>query len=829
MEEPVNSIVPTTQRDAAKGNLRYGQALAWLLLILSLGSALNLVARYFDVESRLNRLVSQGRVLKLSDWTLRAYRCPTFKSDLENCKQVAVETTAGQPQLVSRVAIPLSSEVRKRIIEQPGRPTLLVLSRILNGPEKDWLGARVSSINPEWPSQAQLVTLGSTECEPRVGGAGSPDFDPVGQPEQMSCFAQNRFSGYQAIPEKNKLEYFIAIGQSTDIGPARWPFLLTENQYLHELMSLDQLTLSSVVLWNLISLLMPIFVIAFRFVFRGQKLLNTLSDYALWMVLYAGCIIFIQQSIVTDPVIRTVLCTLCIMMEGVILTMLVRYAYCAASGDEWGRPATIAISVLCSLLFVAASAAAKQTPQTFLIQSHLWRDALGGGLGCIALMSGFYVRQNRAIQMGHVVHSGFQSTTDDFGAPSYFARLVCVFFPLLIFGASNLKELVLPTQKILKSEDLFFLPSQTALTAFFLGMKTRTSLSYGRDMKDRLEALFTGVLSLQRALTQYEAVDIAAKAIRDALPTATESPFEFVQNNKWTTEQFQMHIALSNRSLYIPLLGAQTYRGVLRFDNVKQDILTEEEEHILTTIANALASHLETQEAASNLEKMHQASMRFVPRDFLRLLNSESLVDFNLGDHIETEMCVMFADIRNFTQLSEGMTPAQNFEFINNFLTQIGPIIHHHGGFIDKYIGDAIMALFPESPVHAARCAVDMQIALRAFNDKWSGLLNQDIRIGVGIHYGTLVLGIVGYAERLSGTVMSDAVNLASRLESLTKQYSARIVVSEDVLQHMNGLETKEFNTRMLDSVRVKGRSALVTIYEIVVPAENTEEQAQAS
>jgi class 3 adenylate cyclase len=281
--------------------------------------------------------------------------------------------------------------------------------------------------------------------------------------------------------------------------------------------------------------------------------------------------------------------------------------------------------------------------------------------------------------------------------------------------------------------------------------------------------------------------------------------------------------------LHIPLHGSQTYRGVIRFDNVRQDRLSEEEEHFLTTIANALANHLETQEASANLEKMHQASLRFVPRDFLRLLNSESLVDFNLGDHVEAAMSVMFTDIRNFTQISEGMTPAQNFEFINSFLTQIGPIIRHHGGFIDKYIGDAIMALFPQSPVHAARCAVDMQIALRSFNDKWHGLVNQEVKVGCGIHYGPMVLGIVGYAERLSGTVMSDAVNLASRLESLTKQYNAQIVVSEDVLQHMSVAESRGFNTRMLDSVKVKGRNALVTIYEIVVPAENTEELPKAS
>jgi class 3 adenylate cyclase len=211
------------------------------------------------------------------------------------------------------------------------------------------------------------------------------------------------------------------------------------------------------------------------------------------------------------------------------------------------------------------------------------------------------------------------------------------------------------------------------------------------------------------------------------------------------------------------------------------------------------------------------------------LLKSKSLIDFNLGDHIELRMAVMFTDIRNFTQISEGMTPSQNFEFINSFLTQIAPVIKHHGGFIDKYIGDAIMALFPESPAHAVRCAIDIQIALRNFNDRWLGLINQEVAVGTGIHYGPMVLGIVGYAERLSSTVMSDSVNLASRLENLTKKYSARIIVSEDTLQHMSAAESREFSINMLDSVRVKGRSAMVTLYEVKVPGENKSDFQRAS
>ncbi|MEN9825740.1 MAG: hypothetical protein RI953_1485, partial [Pseudomonadota bacterium] len=523
MDDNVASIVPEAMRAKDKTSRRFGQGLVWLLLILSLGSALDLVSKYFDSDARVNKLIQNGKALSLPDWTLRAYKCPTFKSDLENCKQVAVEATAGQPSLVSRVEIPLRPDLRRRIISQADKPTLLVFSRILTGLEKEWLADRVSTVNPEWPSQAQLVTLSSTECEAKLAGFDAPDFDPVAEHQKMACFAQSRFSSIEAMPNKNRLEYFIAIGQSIDIGPTRWPILLVENQHVHEVLSLEQLTSSSVILWNLVSLLMPIFVIAFRFVFRGQPLLNTLSDYALWLIFYAGAIVVLQQSSFTLPVGQTILSTLCILIEGVILTMMIRYAYCASSGEEWGRAGTISLALLFSLLFISASAVNKQSPQSFLVKSHLWRDALGGGLGCVAVLVGFYVRQNRAVKFGHIAQSGFQSTTDDFGTIYYFARMACVIIPLMIFGMSNLREIVRPTQKILKWEDLFFLPSQTALIAFVLGAKTRTSLNYGRSMKDRLQALFNGVLNMQRALTPYESVNIAATAMREALPAAAES------------------------------------------------------------------------------------------------------------------------------------------------------------------------------------------------------------------------------------------------------------------------------------------------------------------
>lgn len=818
---------PEQEQERPKRSYSSVLGILWLLGMLSLAAAFGVVSRYFDASERLNSLVLQKKALPLREWTLQGFNCPTFYSEIDSCKELRIDLGDGRSARKVRTQFPLSIDLRSRLDSMNERPTLLAFSYSLSEHEKLWLSARTSNANKEWPSQAQLVSLGSFECEAK--NPGGDDFDPRIEPDKLSCFTQSRFEAMKAIPESNRIEYYIAVGPGQEIGPPRWPLVLAENQYMHEILSLDQLTLSANVLWNLISLLMPIFVIAFRFVFKNEKTLNTLADYSVALVCYALCIITLQQSSFISSHAHSMMSALCILLEGIVLTLLVRYAYCVSSGVSWSPQATILVSAMSAIFFIVAFAISKQPPMTFLLKSHQWRDSLGSGFALAALFFGIYNRFGKSESLGGLGHSNFSQASDDFGSPSYFIRISCAGIPLMIFGMSNLRELVNPTMKVLKWEDLLFLPSQTAVMAFFLGIRTTSTLKYGKSMKERLELLFSGILNLQRAVTPLEAVESTVKCIRETLPSAAESNVEYIEHKKWATEQIQNHIALSHRTLYIPLNGSISYKGMLRFEPVLQENLSEEEEHIISTLASALAVNLENQESASNLEKMHQASLRFVPHDFLRLLKSESLIDFNLGDHVELRMAVMFADIRNFTQISEGMTPSQNFEFINGFLTQIAPVIKHHGGFIDKYIGDAIMALFPESPVHAVRCAIDIQIALRSFNDRWLGLINQEIRVGIGVHHGPMVLGIVGHAERLAGTVMSDAVNLASRLENLTKKYVANIIVSEDVLQHMSPAESKEFNLNMLDSVQVKGRISMVTIYEVVVPDEKQGERLRAS
>jgi adenylate cyclase len=218
--------------------------------------------------------------------------------------------------------------------------------------------------------------------------------------------------------------------------------------------------------------------------------------------------------------------------------------------------------------------------------------------------------------------------------------------------------------------------------------------------------------------------------------------------------------------------------------------------------------------ANSEMEKSNRVYSSFVPREFLTQLGRDNILDVQLGDHVQTEMTILFADIVDFTSLSEKMGPQASFKFINAYLSWISPIIRMNNGFIDKYIGDAIMAIFPENADDALQTAVGIQQAMQRFNKQFVSAGIPPIRIGIGLHKGSLMLGVIGEAERMETTVISDAVNVAARLERLTRRYDVGIVVSENTLQSL-AEDNNTYHTRLIDKVRVKGRSETTVVHEV--------------
>lgn len=207
------------------------------------------------------------------------------------------------------------------------------------------------------------------------------------------------------------------------------------------------------------------------------------------------------------------------------------------------------------------------------------------------------------------------------------------------------------------------------------------------------------------------------------------------------------------------------------------------------------------------------AAARFVPHQFLSFLGYESLVDVKLGDSVQYEMSTLFADIRNFTTLSETMTPEDNFKFINGYLSRMEPAIIEYGGFIDKYIGDAIMALFGGGADDAVKASISMLNRLSEYNTTRQRPERPPLKIGIGINTGDLILGTVGGESRMDGTVISDAVNLAARLEELTKNYGVSLLISHYTFEKLEN--PNDYAFRFIDRVKVKGKSNVVTVFEV--------------
>ncbi len=216
----------------------------------------------------------------------------------------------------------------------------------------------------------------------------------------------------------------------------------------------------------------------------------------------------------------------------------------------------------------------------------------------------------------------------------------------------------------------------------------------------------------------------------------------------------------------------------------------------------------------SNIEKMNKAYYRFVPRQFLDFLEKKSITEVQLGDQVQKEMSVLFTDIRDFTSMSEELTPKETFDFLNEYLSVMEPLISRNHGFIDKYIGDSIMALFMGNVENAIDAAIEMRVALADFNVKRKLENKNPIDSGIGIHTGNLMLGVVGGHGRMDGTVVSDAVNLASRIEGLTKMYGTSIIISQDTLIKLE--DPGRYDYRFLDVVKVKGKKEAVYIFEVL-------------
>ncbi|NEP79800.1 MAG: response regulator, partial [Okeania sp. SIO3B3] len=214
------------------------------------------------------------------------------------------------------------------------------------------------------------------------------------------------------------------------------------------------------------------------------------------------------------------------------------------------------------------------------------------------------------------------------------------------------------------------------------------------------------------------------------------------------------------------------------------------------------------------LSKITNSYERFVPQEYVKLLSKENILDVKLGDRVSTEMAIFFSDIRSFTTLSENMTPQETFAFINGYLQQVCPEIRDRNGLIIKFMGDGIMAVFPEGADDAVQAAIGKLQKLQEYNQTQQAEGFPPIKVGIGIHLGFMMVGIVGEPNRMSGDAISDNVNLTARLEGLTKYYGVSLLISESVFKGLKNPE--KYQIRFLDRASVKGRHKAIDVYEVI-------------
>jgi class 3 adenylate cyclase len=271
------------------------------------------------------------------------------------------------------------------------------------------------------------------------------------------------------------------------------------------------------------------------------------------------------------------------------------------------------------------------------------------------------------------------------------------------------------------------------------------------------------------------------------------------------------------------LLGTFFSRGIITLDQVvrrfasnnlevRVQVRSRDEVGRLGVSFNAMADTV--QQYSERLEALLTAYGRFVPHELLRILDKKSILDLKLGDQVQREMTVLFSDIVSFTSLSETMSPYENFNFLNSYLRRMGPEIRACNGFIDKYIGDGIMALFPGRADDALAAAVRMRERLFEYNMHRRKSGYRPISSGIGVQAGSVMMGTLGEHERMDGSVISDTVNLASRLQGLTRIYGSAVLTTGRTLKALE--DPAQFRCRFVDRVQVKGRRETILLFEVV-------------
>lgn len=277
--------------------------------------------------------------------------------------------------------------------------------------------------------------------------------------------------------------------------------------------------------------------------------------------------------------------------------------------------------------------------------------------------------------------------------------------------------------------------------------------------------------------------------------------------------------------MYAPLKVKHRTLGMVILGHKEKKEFTAAELKLLTTIALQSAAaiesaHLyqkglkESRDREEAIRVIHEVSQKFVPSEFIKSLGKARITEVSLGDLAEREVTVVFVDIRDFTTISESLSPKDNFLFVNGFNNRMGPIVRKNEGFIMQYLGDGFMALFPKGAQSALNASVEMHKVLQHYNEERASKKRRPVKIGVGMQNGNLIMGITGDTNRLDAAIISDTVNTAARIEGLSKHYGTSILLTKECKENLKNPELFDF--RFLGPVQVKGKQNSIYLYECI-------------
>jgi predicted ATPase/class 3 adenylate cyclase len=380
-----------------------------------------------------------------------------------------------------------------------------------------------------------------------------------------------------------------------------------------------------------------------------------------------------------------------------------------------------------------------------------------------------------------------------------------------VFRASQIISGELVLGKLLKATLQILIENAGAKKGLLVEQKEGNLIVQAHNDADHLEEIQATATHTIKVDSSILPISLINTALRTNKPIVIGNARE---QNAFSTDPY----LINQKPLSMMCVPLSTHNqgnvAVYLENNLTHSAFTEDRVKVIKLLAAQAAISIENARIYEQQQNLLKAQQHFVPIQFLKHLGHNDISKVKLGESVSMDMTVLFSDIRNFTPLVELLTPQSVIELLNEYFSHLGKHISESGGFIDSYSGDEFLALFAVPPHNAVEAGIKMAATLRKFNLESESTGRPILKMGLGVNTGPLVLGTMGALDRMQCSVLGDTVNLASRIEQLTKVYGAQFLIGENTFKTLENPE--KYEIRMVDRVAVKGKALAVSLYEVL-------------